>query len=239
MRSPRNPGRVAGIWYLLLVILGPVRLMYIPGKLFVSGNASATAGNIAAHETLMRFGIASDIVCGVILVFLTLALYGLFKDVDQQLAVLVVIFGGIMPAVIDFVGVVCDLGALRAVRGAPFLAVFEKPQLDALALLFLNLRDYQNTAAETLWGVWLLPLAILVYKSRLLPRFIGVWLFINGIDYILLSLIGVLLPQYQATVFNYSQPLLAGELILMLWLVIKGAKPAAVTLPAGIEAVAG
>ena len=227
MSSTANPGRVAGIWYLFLVILGPVRLMYIPGKLFVSGNAAATASNIAAHEKLMRFGIASDLACGLILVFLTLAFYRLFKSVDQHLAVLVVIFGGIMPAVIDFIGVVCDLGALRAVRGAPFLAVFEKPQLDALAMLFLNLRDYQNTAAETLWGVWLLPLAILVYRSRFLPRFIGVWLFINGIDYVVLSLTGVLLPQYQNTAFNYSQPVLAGEIVLMLWLLIKGARPPA------------
>jgi Domain of unknown function (DUF4386) len=141
--------------------------------------------------------------------------------------VLVVIFGGVMPALIDFVNVVTDLGALMVVRGANFLSVFDKPQQDALAMIFLHLHDHPNTAAEILWGVWLLPLAVLVYKSRFLPRVLGVWLMINGFAYIVLSLTGVLAPQYQDEVFTYSMPALAGELAIMLWLVIKGAKPLA------------
>jgi Domain of unknown function (DUF4386) len=227
MSSTRNPGRVAGFWYLLLVLGGPVRLVYIPSKLFVHGSAAATTNNIAAHEWLFRFGIVSDLFCGVVLIFLTLAFYRLFKDVDQHLAVLVVILGGIMPALIDFVGVVSDAGALMAVRGADFLSVFDKPQRDALAMLFLRLRDQQNTAAEILWGLWLLPLAILVYRSRFLPRFLGVWLVINGFAYVIVSLTGEFLPQYQNKMFNISQPALFGELALMLWLVIKGARPPA------------
>ena len=225
MRSTRNPGRVAGLWYLLLCLIGPLRLMYIPGKLFVHGNAAATVDNIAAHQWLFRFGILGDLLCAVVLIFLVLAFYRLFKDVDQNLAVLVVIFGGVMPALIDFVGVVSDAGALMVARGADFLSVFDKPQRDALAMLFLHLRDHQNTAAEILWGMWLFPLAVLVYRSRFLPRFLGVWLVINGFAYVLLSFTGVLLPQYQNKVFIFSQPALFGELALMLWLVIKGARP--------------
>jgi len=225
MSSTRNLGRIAGFWYLVLVVLGPVRLMYIPNKLFVHGNASATVNNIAAHEWLFRFGIVSNLICAVILIFLTLAFYRLFKGVDQYLAVLVVIFGGVMPAVIDIVGVVYDAGVLTVVRGADFLSVFDQPQRDAVAMLFLRLGDQQNTAAEILWGVWLLPLALLVYRSRFLPRFLGVWLVINGIAYLILSLTGVMLPQYQSKVFLFSQPALFGELALTLWLVIKGAKP--------------
>ncbi len=227
MSSARNPGRVAGFWYLLLCVIGPLRLIYIPSKLFVPGNAPATVNNIAAHQWLFRFAIVGDLVCGVILIFLVLAFYRLFQGVDQNLAVLVVIFGGVMPALINFVGVVSDAGALMAVRGADFLSVFDKPQRDALAMLFLRLRDHQNTAAEILWGVWLLPLAVLVYRSRFLPRFLGVWLVINGFAYVIMSFTGELLPQYQSKVFIISQPALFGELALMLWLVIKGAKPPA------------
>jgi hypothetical protein len=204
--------------------------MYIPGKLFVHGNATATANNIALHQWLFRFGIVGDLACAVILIFLTLAFYRLFKGVDQHLAVLVVIFGGVMPALINFVGVVSDAAALTLVRGADFLSVFDKPQRDALAMLFLRLHDHQNTAAEILWGVWLLPLAMLVYRSRFLPRFLGVWLTINGFAYIILSLTGILFPQYQNKVFLLSQPALFGELALMFWLVIKGARPPA-TVP--------
>jgi hypothetical protein len=227
MTSTRNPGRVAGFLYLLLVVLGPLRLIYIPSKLFVHGNASATVNNIAAHELLFRLGIASDLACAVVLIFLTLAFYRLFMGVDRNLAVLVVIFGGVMPAILYFVGVVWDLGALTTVRDADFLSVFDKPQRDALAMLFLKLRDHQNTAAEILWGVWLLPLAALVYRSRFLPRFIGIWLTLDGLAYVTLSFTGVLLPQYQSRVFLYSQPALFAEIVLMLWLVVKGARPPA------------
>jgi hypothetical protein len=225
--TTRNPGRVAGFWYLLLVLLGPLRLIYIPTQLFVRGNATATANNIAAHEWLFRFGIVSDLFCGVILVFLVLAFYRLFQGVDRNLAVQVVILGGVMPALLDFVGVVYDAGALLAVRGGDFLASFDPPQRDALALLFLKLRDQQNTAAEMLWGIWLLPLALLVYRSRFLPRFLGVWLALGGIAYVALSLTGELVPQYQGAVFRYAQPAFFGEIAIMLWLLIKGAVPPA------------
>jgi hypothetical protein len=225
MSSARNPGRVAGFWYLLLTLVGPLRLIYIPSKLFVSGNASATADNIAAHEWLFRFGMVSDLIGAVILIFLVLAFHRLFKAVDQNLSVLVVILGGVMPALLYFVNVVSDAGALMLVRGGDFLSAFDKPQRDALVMLFLRLHDQQNTAAEILWGLWLLPLAILVYRSRFLPRFLGVWLVINGCAYVILSLTGLLVPQYQNKVFIGAQPALLGELVLMLWLVIRGSKP--------------
>jgi len=234
MSWTRNPGRVVGFWYLLLVLGGPLRLIYIPNKLFVHDNAAATASNIAAHEWLFRFGMLSDLFGAVVLIFLVLAFYRLFKGVDQQLAVLLVIVGGVMPALINFVNVVSDAGALMVARsggagGVDFLSVFDKPQRDALVMLFVRLHDYQIVAAEILWGLWLFPMGALAYQSRFLPRFIGVWLIINGVAYIVLSLTGLFFPDYQDKVFVYSQPALFGELAIMLWLVIKGANPPALT----------
>jgi uncharacterized protein DUF4386 len=225
MSLTRNPGRVAGFLYLLLVVIAPFRLIYIPSTLFVHGNATATANNIAAHELLFRLGMVSDLVCGVILIFLVLAFYRLFKGVNQNLAVLVVILGGLMPATINFLNVLNDAAALTLVRGADFLSVFEKPQRDALAMLFLRLYHQEDVAAEILWGLWLFPLAILVYKSRFLPRFLGVWLIINGFAYLAISFTGLLLPQYEEMAFNIAFPALLGEMAIMLWLLIKGAKP--------------
>src|SRR5438552_4809778 len=230
MSSARNPGRVAGYWYLLLVLLGPLRLIYIPNKLFVQGNAAATASNIAAHEWLFRFGMLSDLCGAVVLIFLVLAFYRLFKGVDQQLAVLLVIVGGVMPALINFVNVVSDAGALMVARGggaggADFLSVFDKPQRDALVMLFLRLHHHQIVAAEILWGLWLFPMGALAYKSRFLPRFIGGWLIINGVAYVVLSFTGLFFPDYQNTVFPFSQLALFRQPAIMLWLVIKGANP--------------
>ena len=236
MSSNRNPGRVAGFLYLLLVVFAPFRLIYIPSHLFVHGNATATAHNIAAHELLFRLGIVSDLFCGTILIFLVLALYRLLKGVDHSLAVLMVILGGVMPAIIDFLNVLNDAAVLMLVRGADFLSAFEKPQRDALAMLFLRLHHQEILAAEILWGLWLFPLAMLVYRSRFLPRFLGVWLIINGFAYLAMSLTGLLLSQYEDMVSNITFPALLGEMAIMLWLLIKGAKPqpldAAAALPA-------
>ncbi len=227
MSSTHNPGRVAGFLYLLLVVFAPVRLIYIPSKLFVRGNATATVNNIAAHELLFRFGILSDLFCGIILILLLLALYRLLKGVNQSHAVLMVILGGVLPATIDFINVLNDAATLMLVRGADFLSAFEKPQRDALAMFFLRLHHQQILAAEILWGLWLLPLAMLVYRSRFLPRFLGVWLIINGFAYLTISFAGLLLPHYEDMVSNIAFPALLGEMAFMLWLVIKGAKPQA------------
>jgi hypothetical protein len=227
MTLTRNPGRVAGLWYLLLIIIGPFFLLYVPNKIFVVDDASATVNNLAAHELLFRFGIVAELAGAIILIFLTLAFYRLFAGVDRNMAVLVVILGGVMPAVLYFVGVGCELAALRIVRGANFLSAFDKPQQDALALLFLRLHGAQITASLALAGAWLFPLAMLVYRSHFLPRFLGVWLAIGGIAYLALSLTAVLWPQYQDKVFSYSQPAFFGEIALTLWLLIKGARPPA------------
>ena len=237
MSSTYNPGRVAGLLYLLLVLAAPLRLLYIPSALFVRGDATSTANNIAANELLFRVGILSELVCGVIVIFLTLALYRLFREVDRNLAVLVVILGGLLPAAIDFFIGLTDAAALMLVRGPEFLSVFDKPQRDALAMLFLRLHHHQILAAEILWGLWLFPLGILAYRSRFLPRFIGVWLTINGFAYLAISFTGFLLPQYENTVSNLAFPALLGEIAIMLWLLIKGARPqplqAAATTSAG------
>ncbi len=118
-----------------------------------------------------------------------------------------------------------DMAALMAARGADFLSVFSKPQQDALVELLLRLGHHQYTAAGVLWGVWLIPLALLVYRSQFLPKWLGVWLFIDGLANLNMSLTGVLLPQWEGKVFLYSQPALFGELGLMLWLLMKGAEP--------------
>jgi hypothetical protein len=239
MSPTHNPGRVAGFWYLVLIVIGPLRLIYIPSKLFVEGNAAATVNNIAAHEWLFRFGMVSELVCAVILIFLVLAFYRLFQRVDQHLAVLVVILGGVMPAVIYFVNVVTDAGALMIVRGADFLSVFDKPQRDALVMLFLRLHDHQFTATLMLAGAWLFPLGMLVYRSRFLPRFLGVWLVIAGCGWLIMCFTGFQSPQYQDKEFVIFQPAFFGELALMLWLVIKGARPPALDAAASSSSSAG
>src|SRR5712692_767911 len=224
MHPTDKAARVAGALYLLL-LFAPLRLIYIPSALFVRGNATATANNIAAHELLFRLGIVGDLFTGTMVIFVVLAFYRLFKGVDQSLAALVVILGGLTVSPIYFLNTLNDAAALMLARGADFLSVIEKPQRDALAMLFLRLHHQEVVAAEIFWGLWLFPLGILAYRSRFLPRFLGVWLIINGFAYLAMSFTGLLLPQYEDMVSNIAFPAQLGELAFMLWLLIKGAKP--------------
>ena len=108
--------------------------------------------------------------------------------------------------------------------GPAFLsAVFDKAQLDAVVLFFLRLHNQGFILAQIFWGLWLFPMAFLVIRSRFLPRFIGYWLIVNGMAYVITSFTGLLLPQFEATVSNVTFPALLGELVLVLWLLIKGA----------------
>ncbi len=223
MHPTDKAARIAGATYLLLLV-APLRLIYIPSALFVRGNATATANNIAAHELLFRLGIVGDLFTGTMVIFVMLALYRLFKGVDQSLATLMVILGGLMVTPIYFLNSLNDAAALLLVRGADFLSVFEKTQRDALAMLFLRLHHQGVVVNEIFWGLWLLPLAFLVIRSGFLPRFLGVWLIINGFAYVITSFTGLLLPQYESMVSNITFPALLGELAFMLWLLIRGAK---------------
>ena len=225
MSPLHRQARIAGLLYILLAIVAPLRLLYIPSTLFVSGNATATAANIAAHETLFRWGIVGDIVTGTILIFVVLALYRLLSPVNRPLAVIMLILGGVLPATIYYVNTVNDAAALALIDSAPYLDVFDKAQRDALALLFLHLHGQMVTAAEMLWGVWLLPLAILVFHSGFLPRLFGIWLALNGFAYIAQCLLGFLAPDYgQEGLDKLFLVLQLGEIAFMLWLLIFGAR---------------
>src|SRR5215467_6455627 len=103
MTALSKDARVAGLLYILASAVGVLRLIYIPSKLFVYGNATATAANVAAHEALFRLGIASELLGAALWLFVPLALYRLLKGVDQTLAVLMVILGSLMQVPLFFV----------------------------------------------------------------------------------------------------------------------------------------
>src|SRR5947207_5555889 len=226
MSSAKNPGRFAGLLYVLMSIVGFFAMAYVPSKLIVHGNATATANNISASETLFRLGIASELIGQAGFIFVALALYDLLKGVNRRHASLMVTLI-VVSIPIAFVNELNSIAALILVRGADFLSIFEKSQRDALAMLFLNLHFHGLVVDEIFWGLWLVPLALLVYRSRFLPRFLGVWLSLAGVAWMILSLTAILLPQHQDKVYSYAQPAFFGEIAFMLWLLIKGATPPA------------
>ena len=237
MNFTRNPGRYAGLLYVLMSIIGFFAMGYVPDKLIVHGNAAATANNIAASETLFRLGIAAALIGQTGFIFVALALYDLLKAVNRRHASLMVILI-VVSIPIALLNELNSFAALVLVRGADFLSILDKPQRDALAMFFLHLHGRGLVVAEIFWGLWLLPLALLVYKSRFLPRFLGIWLALAGFAWVILSLASTLLPQYQDKVYTYSQPAIFGEIVFMFWLLIKGAKPPAPDAAASSSAAA-
>jgi hypothetical protein len=224
MTSLSKNARVAGLLYIVASVVGVVRFIYIPSALFVSGNATATANNIVAHESLFRLGLVSQLVASALWLFVPLALYQLFKGVDQTLAILMVILGSLMQVPIFVVNVANDVAALLFARGGDFLAVFDKPQRDAFARLFLNLHHQLDMANMMFAGLWLFPFGLLVYRSRFLPRFLGAWLMIACFAWLVYCFNSFLFPGHDDKVFSLIQPFTLGEVATMLWLAILGAR---------------
>jgi len=235
MNPTDKAARVAGGVYLSLVLTAPFSLLYVPAKLIVRGNASATAENILAHETMFRLSIIADLVTSVIFICLGIALYRLLNGVSKTWAMMMLAFV-LISAAVGFLDTLNNVAALILFRGADFLTVFDNAQLNALGYLFIRLHTQGIFMNQIFWGLWLFPFGLLVFRSGFLPRFIGVWLMINCFGYVALSVIGLMFPTFYNAVFRWAQPLLFGELAIMLWLLIKGAKVKA--SPEPIAAVA-
>jgi hypothetical protein len=223
MHPTDKAARVAGAIYLSMVFTAPFSLIYVPRTLIVRGNAAATAANILAHETMFRLGIVGDLINAVIFIFLVMALYRLLSGVNKthasHMVALVLVSAGV-----GFLNDLNNIAALTLFRGADFLAVFEKPQRDALGMLFLRLHGQGIVINEIFWGLWLLPFGLLVMRSGFLPRILGVLLIVNCFAYLAASLTSLLLPSYASVVDRYAVIAETGELWMMLWLLIKGAK---------------
>ena len=235
MHPMKKAARIAGAIYASMVVTGPFSLIYVPNKLIVRGDAAATADNILAHETMFRLSILADLVGSVIFICLAIALYRLLSGVNKTWAGLLVALVVVSSAV-GFLNTLNNIGALTLFHGADFLAVFDKPQRDALGMLFIRLHSQGILIDEIFWGLWLFPFGLLVFRSGFLPRFIGVWLMINCFGYVALSVTALFFPDYYGTAFQWSQPILFGELAIMLWLLIKGVKVS--TLPSALQPAA-
>jgi hypothetical protein len=239
MHPTKKAAHIAGAVYLLLVLTAPFSLLYVPGKLIVRGNATATANNILTHETLFRLGIVADLFGSVIFICLGIALHRLLSIVNKTWAGLMIALV-LVSAAVGFLNVLNNIAALTLFRGGEFLTVIDKPQRDALAYLFLRLQNQGIFMNEIFWGLWLFPFGLLIYRSGFLPRFLGVWLMLNCFAYVILSLIALLFPPYYDTAFMIAQPVLFGELVIMLWLLVKGAKvpvPPSALPPATVDLV--
>ncbi len=216
--SPLIVARGAGVLYLLLIAFGAFSFLYVSSSLIVPGDAAATANNIMASESLFRSGIVSWLISQTVFILLVLVLYKLLKIVNKNAALLMVIFA-LVSVPIAFINELNQFAAVLLLSDADYLTVFEKDQLHAQVMLFLDLHTAGFSIASIFWGLWLLPFGYLVYRSGFLPRIIGILLIIGCFGYLIDFFTFFLFPNFDVTVSDFTG---IGEILIALWLLIKG-----------------
>lgn len=223
MQPRKRTARLAGLLLLLGGITTPFSLIYLPKTLIVAGDATATANNVRAFETVLRIAITCDLVGVILFTLAVLTLYRLLEHVDNQLAVYMVVLW-VVTVPITFINELNRIGALTLVSGASFLSAFTPGQTDALAMLLLRVFGQGIIVNQIFWGLWLVPYGILVYKSRFIPRVLGVFLIIAGIAYVSASVTELLSPLYARLVTGWLLMLGFGEAPILVWLLVKGVR---------------
>jgi hypothetical protein len=226
--SRKQTARLAGALYVAMALFAAIGLTYFPGRFVVEGDAAATATRIASAPLLYRLWSATDLVAGVFAVYLAMTLYQLFKDVDRnQARVLVAML--LVQVPMWFALTLTQLAPRVLLNGSSYWSVFDKPQLDALALGVLGLSSRGVAAMSAYSGLWLLPLGILVYRSGFIPRLLGVFVLVAGCSYLVSAATYFAFPVYYGIVFWGAAPLYGlGEISIIGWLLIKGAREDAV-----------
>ena len=220
--SPRKIARMAGLFYLIF-ILTTVLATYIRGRFILSGDAAATANNIMSSQGLFRVGFVTELVSAAFFVLAAWALYVLLKPVNKNLALLFLLLnlGG---AAVECINALNLFAALQFLSGANYLSVFQTGQLQAMAMFYLDLYTNGFLIAQIFFSAWLLPLGYLVYKSRFLPKFLGLLLILDFFGNISWFLQGFLLPDYKILAYPGNAISLIAEISLTVWLLIMAVK---------------
>jgi hypothetical protein len=222
MTSLKRTARIAGLWYLGFTF-GPFYLLYVPSQTVIHNDAAATAARVLTHEILYRWGMFAETLGVVIFIGLSLALYRLFENVDRhrarQMMALV-----LTSCALSLVTAVFSAGALLVFKGGSSFAALDIQTRETIGMLLIRMHGQANGVNQLFWGLWLLPFGQLVVRSRFLPRWLGYWLLLDGVAWVVLAITWFFAPDSSDALFRYFQPAFFAELAAMLWLLIVGAK---------------
>lgn len=221
--TQRKAVTILRILYPVWLIVGPFSLLYVPSTLIVAGDAATTASNIMSNELLFRMGIAGSLITQLLQVFVVLVLFKLFRPVNKNMSLLMVVFAFIgIP--ISMVNSFNRLAALMLLSGGDYLNAIPTDQLQTLSMFLLNLNEQVIlTIPAIFWGLWLLPLGYLIKKSGYFPKILGILVVIGGIGYVLSSFTHLLFPGSE-TLLTLFEAITYGEVAFMIWVLFMGAK---------------
>jgi hypothetical protein len=221
IKENKRTARIAGIWYLVLAIGAGYSWMFIT-NVYVDGNATLTAENIVRSEFHYIIAIIFSIIGQLGFILLGLTLYRLFKQVNENISKIMTTFV-LVSVPVTFAAIIIEAGALVVLKRADYLNVFTTEQIQSIATAFVSLHITGINIVTIFWGVWLFPFAYLVYKSNFIPKVIAILLVLSGICYCIGSISSLTSPGFYGKIENVlSIPETAGEVAILLWLLIKG-----------------
>lgn len=216
-RRPRTLARTAGLFYLALVVLGAWAQLKARGSILVEGDADRTAANIVEHQTLFRLAVVADILMATCFVLLGLVLHRLLHHVHERAATAMLTFVSVGAGLI-VVTLTFHVGALAAATGPGHSA--------DLVLLLLDLHQHGYVLSGVFFGLWLLPMGYLAYRSPMLPSWLGVLLIVASAAWVADPLLAFGLPDAPPLIRTLVEvPTSVGEFGLMLYLLIRGVRP--------------
>jgi len=217
----KKTARLTGLLYFIFALTAIYGYMYVSPKIWVSGDIAASAKKMLDNEFLFRTSLASNIITHTLFVLVVLFLYRLLRQVNEHCAKIMV--GLVIVAVpVAFLGGALKMTALYIFKGE-LLTSFSSEQARDIARTFVKFASYSGQMVTFYWGLWLIPLGLLVYKSGFIPRIFGILLLINGLGYMISSMTYVLYPDSFESVSKLVYPTyFAGEVPFIFWLMIKG-----------------
>jgi hypothetical protein len=223
--STRTIARVTGLLYVLIFVTAGFSEGFVRATLIVPGDATATAANILASEGLFRLGVASDLIAFSADAVVAVLLYVLLRPVSRTLALVAAALRLVAHPAIASINMLNQFMALQLLTGPEYQSVFSPEQLHAVALLLLTAHGYGYLIGGIFFGLHLLVLGYLLYRSELFPAILGGLVVLAGVGYLTESSVFFLVPTYEpiaSTVVLVTA--VVGEMVLALYLVVRGVR---------------
>jgi hypothetical protein len=216
----KKTARIAGLLYLLMAAFGLAAEVLFRQKIFASNDITVTANNIVSNILLYRAGITSDILMALCYLLTALALYKLLCSVNKNLASAMVIFAAAGSILLLF-NTLNEFAPLYILSGNDYVSAFNSSQNQSLAMLFYNLYQHGYMIGQIFFALWVLPLGVLIYKSKFIPKIFGVAFAVETVFGLMAVMTHFLMPN--ATIETIMMlPMMIAEFSFMFYLLIRG-----------------
>jgi len=224
MNSAKKTARIAGVLYLLNGITSGFAFAYVIAKVYSAGDAVTTTANVLANSGLVRIGVVADLVQATVWIFLGITLYLLLKNVNKNMAGTMVILVAVGSAIVCL-NDVFQIAAVRVATDSSYCAAFGVSSSNALVLLLLDIHHYGFLIAQIFFGLWLVPLGYLSYRSGMFPKVLGISLILGGACYLAGMLAVFLVPDVGEKINVFvTIPSAIAEIWMVLYLLLVGVK---------------